>query len=178
MNFKHILAMFLIVALVLMPTAMAGTGEENVKKVDANGDTTDEGIEHSDDDEEEEDASSDEMGDVWGIKQSDAGFDSLVNINTLGGVYMGFTPFRNMSIITISILGGLAITFVVGGILGLLAWAGVGAAHPNIKKGWDMIRGAQGKIAAIGIVFAMAFFMIILVFFTLTIFGKVIVLMA
>lgn len=119
-----------------------------------------------------------EIDDVWGIKKSDEGWSDLVDINSLGGVYMGITPFRNASLISISIMGGSALTFIIVGIFGLLIWAGIGAAHPNIKKGWDMIRGAQGKIAAIGVVFALAFFMIILIFFTLSIFGKVIIMMA
>jgi len=177
MNFKNILAMFLILVMVLMPTAMAGTGEDGVTIKHTNGTQTTDGIEHSDDD-EEEDEESEEIGDVWGIKQSDESWSDLANVNTLGGVYMGFTPFRNMSLISIAIVGGLALTFVLVGILGLLMFAGIGAAHPNVEKGWKLIRGAQGKIVAIGIVFALAFFMIILVFFTLTIFGKVMVYMA
>jgi len=176
MNFKQIFAICLIFALVLMPVAMAGTGEDGVKKIERDGNKTTDGIEKSDDREEEDD--SDGIGDVWGIKQSDDSLADLANINTIGGVYMGFTPFRNMSLISISISAGLALTFVICGIFLLLMLAGIGAGNPNVKKGWELIRGAQGKIVGVGLVFALALFMIILVFFSLTIFGKVITYMA
>lgn len=121
---------------------------------------------------------SSDVGDVWGIQQSDAGFETLADMKTLGGVYMGMTPFKNMSIISIAISSGLALTFLIVGIFILIMLAGFGAAHPNAKKGWDLLRGAQGKIAALGLVFALALFVIIVIFFTLTIFGKIIVMMA
>ena len=164
-----------------------GEGEKNVTILDKDGNVLDNAIHASDDDKDEtssakdtesDDSDDSDSGDVWGIKQSDLGFDSLANINTLGGVYMGITPFRNMSLISISVSAGLAITFVIVGIFILLMLAGVGAGHPNVKKGWDLLRGAQGKIAAIGLVFALALFVIILVFFTITIFGKIIILMS
>lgn len=176
MNFKQIFAICLIFALVLMPVAMAGTGEDGVKKIERDGNITTDGIEKSDDSDEEDDSG--EVGDVWGIKQSDAGFEDLANMKTIGGVYMGVTPFKNMSLISISISAGLAITFVLVGIFILVMLAGVGGAHPNVDKGWKMLRGAQGKIVALGIVVSLALFIIILIFFTLTIFGKVIGYMA
>lgn len=159
----------------MMPTAMAETG--SVKKIDRDGNETTEGVQKVDDNEEKE--VSDEITDdnIWGIKQSDAGFADLANINTLGGVYMGVTPLKNMSLLSVSVSAGLAITFILVGILLLLMLGGVGAANPNIKKGWDLLRGVQGKLVALGLVFVLALFMIIIVFFSLTIFGKVIVYM-
>lgn len=157
----------------MMPTAMAETG--TVKKIDKDGKETNEGVEEVDDDEEEEEANFEE--DVWGIKKSDEGFADLADTNNLGGVYMGVTPLRNMSLLSVSVSAGLAITFVLVGILLLLMLGGVGAANPNIKKGWELLHGVQGKLVALGLVFVLALFMIIIVFFSLTIFGKVIVYM-
>lgn len=166
----------------------SGDGEKNVTVLDKDGNAVDNAIHVSDDDtketspakdtDKEESEDSEDSGDVWGIKQSDAGFESLVNLKTLGGVYMGITPFKNMSLISIAVSGGLAITFLIVGIFILLMLAGVGAGHPNAEKGWKLLRGSQGKIAAIGLVFALALFVIITLFFTLTIFGKIIVVMS
>lgn len=170
---------------------MAADGEENVKVIDDNGNVVESAVHESHDNDnkankskttadtnKKSESNSSEMGDVWGIKQSDAGFGDLANINTLGGVYMGMTPFKNMSLISISVAAGLALTFVLVGLFILLGLAGVGAGHPNVKKGWDLIRGAQGKIVAIGVVVALALFIIIVIFFSITIFGKIIEIMA
>jgi hypothetical protein len=189
MKLTPILIGLLLICSVFILPAIAAENGESLKIYDKDGNvvnrTGHESASHdeenkitaNDDNKNSETGSSDING-VWGIQQSDAGWSDLVNINTLGGVYMGFTPFRNMSLISISIAGGLALTFLIVGIFGLLIWAGIGAAHPNIRRGRDMIRGAQGKIVALGIIFALAFFMIIVIFFTLSIFGKVIVMMA
>jgi hypothetical protein len=173
----------LILLAFLTPVVMADEATGHVKVVDKNGNEVANVVPSSSgekkiDDNKKTESNSSDIDDVWGIQQSNSGFSDLANINKLGSVYMGMTPFRNMSIISIAIAIGLAITFVIVGIFILLGLAGVGAAHPNIKKGWDLIRGAQGKIAAIGIVFALALFIIIVVFFSITIFGKIIVMMA
>jgi hypothetical protein len=152
------------------PVDNAGHRSDSDKKENTNKITT------NDENKKSEYTSSED--EVWGIKQSGASFSDLANINTLGGVYMGMTPFKNMSLISISVAAGLALTFVIVGIFVLLGLAGVGAGHPNVKKGWDLLRGAQGKIAAIGLVFALALFIIIVIFFSITIFGKIIVMMA
>jgi hypothetical protein len=185
MKFKPIFIGLLLICSIFILPAMADDDEKMLKIYDKNGSVVNRTGQSSGSHNEVNTATSDDdkksesdIDNVWGIQQSDAGWTSLVNINTLGGVYMGFTPFRNMSLISIAIAGGLALTFLIVGIFGLLIWAGLGAAHPNIRRGWDMIRGAQGKIVALGIIFALAFFMIIVIFFTLSIFGKVIALMA
>jgi hypothetical protein len=191
MKFKPILiGLILICSFFGLPVMAADDNGELLKVYDSDGNVVNNAGRASHDSDNEENTNQisndnnkkSESGssgdDVWGIKQSDAGFDSLANINTLGGVYMGMTPFRNMSLISISVSAGLALTFVIVGIFILLMLAGFGAGHPNVKKGWELLRGAQGKIAAIGLVFALALFVIIIIFFSLTIFGKIIVMMA
>lgn len=186
MKIKPILIGLILLCFMVMPVFAEAEGTIKVLDKDKNVIKTSEdksassyvthGSEVSTEKEEEKNTESDT--DVWGIQQSDMGFESLVNLKTLGNVYMGITPFRNMSIISISISAGLALTFVIVGIFILLMLAGVGAGHPNVTKGWNLLRGAQGKIAAVGLIFGLALFIIIVVFFTLTIFGKIIIIMA
>jgi hypothetical protein len=185
MKFKPILIGLLLICSIFILPAMADDDEKMLKIYDKNGSVVNRTGQSSGSHNEENTAtnndnkkSESDIDDVWGIQQSNAGFSDLANINTLGGVYMGMTPFRNMSIISISIAAGLALTFVLVGIFILLMLAGFGAGHPNVKKGWDLLRGAQGKIAAIGLVFALALFIIIVIFFSITIFGKIIVMMS
>ena len=168
MNIKRIFAICFVLALITMPAVMAATGEDGVTIKKADGSNTTDGITKNDDDDSK---TSDD--DVWGIKQSDMDFSDIANIKTLGGVYLGITPLKNMSLLSVSVAAGLAITAVLVGIFILLMIGGYGAANPNIEKGWKYLRGAQGKIIAVGGIFILALFMITIVFFSLYIFSKI-----
>lgn len=175
MKFKPILIGLILICSFFCLPVMAADEDKLLTVYDEEGNPVDNAGHRNDENKKFESTSSED--EVWGIKQSGASFSDLANINTLGGVYMGMTPFKNMSLISISVAAGLALTFVIVGIFVLLGLAGVGAGHPNVKKGWELLRGAQGKIAAIGLVFALALFIIIVIFFSITIFGKIIVMM-
>jgi len=168
MNIKRIFAICFVLALITMPAVMAATGEDGVTIKKADGSNTTDGITKNDDDDSK---MSDD--DVWGIKQSDMDFSDLANIKTLGGVYTGITPLRNMSLISVAVAAGLAITAVLVGIFILMMLGGYGAAHPNIEKGWKYIRSSQGKMVAVGGIFVLALFMITIVFFSLYVFSRI-----
>jgi len=166
---RQIVILLCLFAYLMMP-AMAATGEDGVTIKKADGSNTTDGITKNDDDDDDSKTSDD---DVWGIKQSDMDFSDIANIKTLGGVYLGITPLKNMSLLSVSVAAGLAITAVLVGIFILLMIGGYGAANPNIEKGWKYLRGAQGKIIAVGGIFILALFMITIVFFSLYIFSKI-----
>jgi len=168
MKVRQIIILLCLFAYLMMP-AMAATGEDGVTIKKADGSNTTDGITKNDDDDDSK--TSDD--DVWGIKQSDMDFSDIANIKTLGGVYLGITPLKNMSLLSVSVAAGLAITAVLVGIFILLMIGGYGAANPNIEKGWKYLRGAQGKIIAVGGIFILALFMITIVFFSLYIFSKI-----
>lgn len=78
-----------------------------------------------------------------------------------------------MSIISIALAMGLALTFVFVGIFLLVMKAGYGAAHPNITKGWEYLSSSRGKIVALAGVFVLALFSIVTIFFALFVFSKI-----
>lgn len=164
MRVKNILVMFLIISLVFMPLVSAATGEDNVKVIRKDGTSDTNSI-------EEKNSSNDD--DYWGIKKSDMDYTSYANIKELGGIYSGITPFRNMSMISIAISLGLALTFVLVGIFLLVMVAGYGAGHPSVEKGWKYLNSARGKIIALGGIFVLALFIIITIFFSLYVFSRI-----
>jgi hypothetical protein len=110
--------------------------------------------------------------DVWGIQQSDMKASDLVNIDKLTGIALGIVPLRNLSLISIAIAFILAFTSLIVGILLCAALAGYGAILPNVNESLRIITGSRSKILALGSVFFLSLFMIIMTFFFLVIFSK------
>lgn len=170
MNLKQILVLVCIFVYLSVPAMAAPTGEEGVKIIPKNGTSTTDGIQKVD---SNKDSSKSDDLDIWGIQNSDMDFSDIADIGVMGRVYTGITPLRNASFISVSISGGLAITAVIVGIFLVVLVAGYGMGHPNIKKGWEYLHGAQGKLVAIGGIFVLALFMITIVFFSLYIFSQI-----
>jgi len=169
MKTLKILAVFMIIALALIPQAMAAPGD--VISLDDAQDRDADGIQNVDSSKDGF-SSSGEL-DIWGIQDSDLDFSDMADVKTMGNVYTGIVPLRNMSFLVVAISGGLAITAVLVGIFILMMLAGYGAAHPNIEKGWKYLHGSQGKIVAVAGCFVLGLFMITLVFFSLYVFSQI-----
>lgn len=110
--------------------------------------------------------------DVWGIQKSDMKSSDYANVDLLTKLYSGITPLRNVSLLGIAVSFGLALVCTLVGIFLLVAMAGYGAAHPNHKRGFEIITASKTKIVALGSVFGLALFIVVMMFFVLIIFSR------
>lgn len=174
MKLKPILTLLILLVSLTLPV-MAADNEERLKITKTDGNSSADGSTKAADEtssSDKSDSSDADNMDVWGIQQSDMDFSGYVNMNLLGGIYSGITPLRNLSLISVAVSFGLALTFTIVGIFLLVLVAGYGAAHPNIKRGMEYITGSRSKIIALGGVFFLGLFMIILMFFFLYVFSR------